>query len=50
MWSSKWSNLIDIAKPFPEKQATDITPALRAQVWVHPVFKGVSEFAATAYG
>ncbi|XP_071786687.1 angiotensin-converting enzyme-like [Asterias amurensis] len=45
MWSSKWSNLIDIAKPFPEKQATDITPALRAQNYtVGRMFEVANEF------
>ncbi|XP_022079667.1 angiotensin-converting enzyme-like protein Ace3 [Acanthaster planci] len=31
MWASEWANLLNIAKPYPEKQAIDITSILVAK-------------------
>ncbi|XP_038055872.1 angiotensin-converting enzyme-like [Patiria miniata] len=45
MWASEWANLLDIAKPYPKKQAIDITSNLIAKGYnVRRMFEVADEF------
>ncbi|XP_060075065.1 uncharacterized protein LOC132554771 [Ylistrum balloti] len=45
MWSQSWDNLYDIMKPFKNKAAVDVTPAMIAQNYtVDKIFRVTEEF------